>query len=66
MAADRTSGGLHGAEGDGSAGYGGGEGVFGEDGEEEECWHELKDEDGSGWSCILLCVYGKGVLRSTP
>lgn len=64
VTADRASGGLDGggsasaagAEGGDSAGDGG---VFGDDGEEGECWHELKDEDGSGWSCLLY-VYGKG------
>eukprot|EP00903_Cladosiphon_okamuranus_P014500 g13450.t1 len=53
VAADRTSGGLDrdgsasagGIEGGDQAGDGGG--VFGEDGDEGECWHELKDEDGS-------------------
>eukprot|EP00752_Nemacystus_decipiens_P007825 g6990.t1 len=53
VTAGRTSEGLEGggsasvegAEGGDGAGDGGG--VFGEDGEEGECWHELKDEDGS-------------------
>lgn len=57
MTADRTSGGIDhgasssaaGAEGGDIAGNGG---VFGEDGEEGECWHELKDEDGSG--CLFF------------
>lgn len=57
MTADRASAGLDGGSGSASAaGAEGGDstgppggGVFSEDGEEGECWHELKDEDGSGW-----------------
>lgn len=70
MTADRSCGGLDGggsassaagAEGSDSAGDGG---VFGEDGEEGECWHELKDEDGSGRPCLWDCfVYGE--IRGT-
>lgn len=61
VTAGRVSGGLDGsgsspaagAEGPASTGDAG---VFGEDGEEGECWHELKDEDGSGWFWIRAAV----------
>ena len=67
MTADRPSGGLDGGGSSSSAaGAGGGDstgdgGVFGEDGEEGECWHELKDEDGSGrpflWAVLSTVKY---------
>lgn len=44
LTADHTSGRAGGSSGGDGLGAGG----FGEENEEEECWHELKDEDGSG------------------